>query len=90
MAIAEHLRSTRAVRCEAEQVLVVSGSQAALRLATAVLLGRGDRVAVEEPGYPGARAALGAGGAELVPVPVDEEGMSVSSLRRRGGRVRAA
>ena len=78
------------VRCEAEQVLIVSGSQAALRLATAVLLARGDRVAVEEPGYPGARAALGAGGAGLVPVPVDEEGMSVASLRRRGGRVRAA
>jgi GntR family transcriptional regulator/MocR family aminotransferase len=90
IAIAEHLRTARGVRCEAEQVLIVSGSQAALRLATAVLLKRGDRVAVEEPGYPGARAALGAGGAELVPVRVDEEGMSVSSLRRRGGRVRAA
>jgi GntR family transcriptional regulator/MocR family aminotransferase len=90
VAIAEHLRAARGVRCEAEQVLIVSGSQAALRLATAVLLERGDRVAVEEPGYPGARAALGAGGAELVPVRVDEEGMSVSSLRRRGGRVRAA
>ena len=84
VAIAEHLRAARGVRCEAEQVLIVSGSQAALRLATAVLLKRGDRVAVEEPGYPGARAALGAGGAELVPVRVDEEGMSVSSLRRRG------
>ena len=90
VAIAEHLRAARAVRCEAEQVLIVSGSQAALRLATAVLLARGDRVAVEDPGYPGARAALGAGGAELVPVPVDEEGMSLASLRRRGGRVRAA
>ena len=89
-AIADHLRAARAVRCEAEQVLIVSGSQAALRLATTVLLAPGDRVAVEEPGYPGARAALTAGGAELVPVPVDEEGMSVASLRRRGGRVRAA
>ena len=89
-AIAEHLRAARAVRCETEQVLIVSGSQAALRLATAVLLSRGDRVAVEEPGYPGARAAIGAGGAELVSVPVDEEGMSVDSLRRRGRKVRAA
>jgi GntR family transcriptional regulator / MocR family aminotransferase len=90
VAIAEHLRAARAVRCEAEQVLIVSGSQAALRLATAVLLTQGDCVAVEEPCYSGTRAALGAGGAELVSVPVDEEGMSVSSLHRRGGRVRAA
>ncbi len=89
-AIAEHLRASRAVRCEAEQVLVVSGSQAALRLAAAVLLARGDRVAVEEPGYPAARAALAAHGAESVAVPVDEEGLSVASLRRRGGRLRAA
>jgi GntR family transcriptional regulator/MocR family aminotransferase len=90
MAIAEHLRTARAVRCEAEQVLIVSGSQAALRLASTVLLGRGDRVAVEEPSYPFASVALSAGGEELVPVTVDEEGMSVASLRRRGARVRAA
>ncbi|MGH8495429.1 MAG: PLP-dependent aminotransferase family protein [Gammaproteobacteria bacterium] len=89
-AIAEHLRAARAVRCEAGQILIVSGSQAALRLAMAVLLARGDRVALEEPGYPGARSALLAAGAELVPIPVDEEGMSVTSLRKRGGRVRAA
>src|SRR5688572_14280335 len=62
VAIADHLRLARAVRCEAEQVLVVSGSQAALRLAATVLLARGDRVAVEEPGYPGARSALAVSG----------------------------
>jgi GntR family transcriptional regulator / MocR family aminotransferase len=90
VAIADHLRLARGVRCEAEQVLIVSGSQAALRLATTVLLARGDRVAVEEPGYPGARSALAAGGSELVPVPVDEEGMSVAALRVCGRRVRAA
>ena len=89
-AVAEHLRSTRVVRCEAEQVMITSGSQAALRLCAAVLLRAGDRVAVEEPGYPGARAALGAGGAELVPVPVDGEGLDVAALRALGGRVRAA
>jgi GntR family transcriptional regulator/MocR family aminotransferase len=90
LAIAEHLRTARAVNCEAEQILIVSGSQAALRLIAAVLLERGQRVAVEEPCYPGARAALGAGGAELAAVPVDEEGMCVSSLQKLGRKVRAA
>jgi GntR family transcriptional regulator/MocR family aminotransferase len=89
MAIAEHLRAARGVRCEAEQVLIVSGSQAALRLAAVVLLARGDRVAMEEPGYPGARDALGAGGAEILPVPVDEEGIDVAALQRHGEQVRA-
>lgn len=90
LAIAEHLRTARAVNCEAEQILIVSGSQAALRLIAAVLLERGQRVAVEEPCYPGARAALGAAGAEPVSVAVDDEGICVSSLRKLGRKVRAA
>jgi GntR family transcriptional regulator/MocR family aminotransferase len=88
-AIARHLRSARAVRCEPEQVLVVAGSQAALRLAAAVLLSPGDRVAMEEPGYAGARAALKGSRAEVVPVPVDDEGMRVDALPGRSRRVRA-
>jgi GntR family transcriptional regulator/MocR family aminotransferase len=90
VAIADHLRTARGVRCEADQVLVVSGSQAALRITAAALLGRGDRVAMEEPGYPFARKALGANGAEVVPVAVDEEGLSLDALRRSERRVRAA
>ncbi len=88
-AVAAHLRLARAVRCEAEQVLITSGSQAALRLAAAVLLAPGDRVAIEDPGYPGARSALAASGAELIPVTVDDEGLSVTALRAAGRRVRA-
>ena len=89
-AIAAHLRTARAVRCEGAQVLIVSGSQAALRLCAAVLLARGDRAAVEEPGYPGAHNALAAGGATLTPVPVDGEGIDVTALDALGDRVRAA
>jgi GntR family transcriptional regulator/MocR family aminotransferase len=89
-AIAEHLRTARAVRCEAEDVLIVSGSQAALRVCAAVLLERGDRVAMEEPGYPLAHAAFGAGDAKLELVPVDTEGMNVDALHALRARVRAA
>src|SRR5687768_10478881 len=49
VAVAEHLRASRAVRCEADQVLIVPGSQAALRLAATTLLAPHDRVAIEEP-----------------------------------------
>jgi GntR family transcriptional regulator/MocR family aminotransferase len=37
---------------------------------------------MEDPGYPGARFALQAGGTRIVPVPVDEEGMIVSAARK--------
>lgn len=82
-AIADYLRTARAVRCEAEQVLIVSGSQMALQICALALLGRGKSVCIEEPGYPGARDALRRGGAELVPVRVDEEGIDVDALAAR-------
>jgi GntR family transcriptional regulator/MocR family aminotransferase len=89
VAIAEHLRASRAVRCTADQVLIVPGSQAALHLAASTLLAPNDRVAIEEPGYFGAHRALRAAGAQLVPVPVDAEGLHVPTLQRRGSDIRA-
>lgn len=77
-AIAAYLGSARAVRCEAEQVIVVSGSQQALHLVSQVLLDPEEDAWIEDPGYLGARAALLAAGAHLVPVPVDGEGLIVS------------
>ncbi len=49
--IASYLRKARAVRCEAEQIMIVSGSQQALDLSARVLLDPGTPVWVEEPGY---------------------------------------
>jgi GntR family transcriptional regulator/MocR family aminotransferase len=88
-AVAEHLRTARAVRCEAAQVLIVSGSQLALQLCARVLLGRGDVVAIEEPGYPGAHLAFETTGVDLAPVRVDDEGIDVAALDAVGRRVRA-
>ena len=78
-AIATHLAVARGVRCDAGQVVIVAGSQQALDLAARVLLDPGDAVWIEDPGYPGARAALAAAGARLVPVPVDAEGLDVAA-----------
>jgi GntR family transcriptional regulator / MocR family aminotransferase len=88
--ISTHLRASRAVRCAPEQVIVVSGSQQALDLASRVLLDPGDAVWVEDPGYMGARGALSGSGARLVPVPVDEEGLVVASGIERGPGARLA
>jgi GntR family transcriptional regulator / MocR family aminotransferase len=77
--LAAYLRTARAMRCEAEQIMVVSGSQQALELAARVLLDPGQPAWVEEPGYGGARDALRMAGARLVPVPVDDEGLDVAA-----------
>jgi len=76
-AIAAHLGPARGVACDPAQVVVVSGSQAALDLCCRLLLDPGDAAWIEEPGYLGARGALTAAGARLVPVPVDAHGIAV-------------
>jgi len=88
-AIAEYLGASRAVRCDPSQVLVTTGSQQALQICAHVLLDPKERVCMEEPGYPGARNAFGAAGATVVPVKVDNEGIDVPSLIRRGQKIRA-
>ena len=76
-AVADHLATARAVFCRPEQVIVTTGSRQALDLAARVLIDPGDPVWIEEPGYRPTAAVLGAAGARLVPVPVDNEGLSV-------------
>ncbi len=82
-AIAAHLRRSRAVVCDASQIIVVNGSQQALDLAARVLIERGDRVAIEDPQYQGAREVLLAAGARLHPVAVDADGLDPARLPAR-------
>jgi GntR family transcriptional regulator/MocR family aminotransferase len=86
-AIADYLATSRGVRCNAEQVAVVSGAQEALDLVARLFVERGDRVCVEEPGYPGAAYAFEAAGAKIVPVPVDDEGIGLRRTQMRGARL---
>jgi GntR family transcriptional regulator/MocR family aminotransferase len=78
-AVAAYLGVARAVRCQPEQVIIIDGAQMAFDLIARVLLDPGDAAWMEEPGYPGARAALVASGARLVHVPVDAEGLDVAA-----------
>lgn len=78
-AIAEYLRTSRGVRCSAEQVVIVSGIQQALDLLARFLLKDNDPIWMEDPGYFGASIAFGTAGARMIAVPVDDEGLSVSA-----------
>ncbi len=82
-AIASYLATARSVRCTAEQVIIVNGSQQGIDLATRVLLDPGDYVWMEDPGYLGARGALLGAGVQLVPVPIDAEGLVVQIGKER-------
>lgn len=75
-AIADHVQLARQVRCTPRQVVIVNGAQQGLSMCAMLLGDAGDRVWVENPGYPGARRVFRAADMELVPIAVDEEGMA--------------
>ncbi len=89
-AIASYVASARSVHCTPEQVFVVGGAQGALAVAARLALDPGDAVWIEDPGYHGARGALLAAGARLVPVPVDAQGLRVDEGVRLAPQARAA
>jgi GntR family transcriptional regulator/MocR family aminotransferase len=88
--IAAYLRTARAARCEASQIMVVNGSQHALDLSARVLLDAGTPVWIEEPGYELMRHSLTLSGCKLIPVPVDGEGLDVAAGVKLCRNARAA
>lgn len=77
-AVAGYLATARGVVCSPDQVIITAGAQAALDLCARILADPGDKAWIEDPGYLGARGAFRAAGLDIVPVPVDEEGLDVA------------
>lgn len=78
-AVAAHLASARGVRCTPEQVVITSGAQQALDLTARIFITPGDAVLIEDPCYQEARGAFEAAGANILPVPVDSEGIDLAN-----------
>ena len=89
-AIANQLATARGVRCSVDQVFITTGMQQAIDEVLRLCVDPGDEVWVEDPCYFGARRAVTAAGARLVPVPVDDEGLDVAAGVARAPHARAA
>lgn len=79
-ALQGYLWRGRGLRCEADDILMVNGSQQGLDLCARLLVDPGDRVVIEDPAYHLARQVFLTAGAELAPQPVDHEGMRAAAL----------
>lgn len=89
-AIAAHVSAARGTHCNADQVFVVAGAQRGLEAVAQALVAPGDRIVVEDPGYPGAWSAFATARARLCPVRVDDEGIDVRAIARLRARPRLA
>jgi GntR family transcriptional regulator / MocR family aminotransferase len=79
-AIARQIATSRGVRADADDVVIANGTQQAIDLIARVLVGPGDIVAVEDPGYTPARRLLASLGLRVTAVPVDGEGLLVDAI----------
>jgi GntR family transcriptional regulator/MocR family aminotransferase len=88
--IAAYLHLSRGVSCSPAQVFVTTGYRHSIQLIGQALFNAGDRVWLENPGYPPTRELLQHMGIAPVPVPVDADGIVVDEGLRMAPRARAA
>lgn len=81
-AIRERLARIERIGTDNDEVLVTSGGQQGIELATKCLVNEGDVVIVEQPSFIGATNAFRSYGARLVGVSVREDGMDLDELER--------
>lgn len=88
-AIAQYLRVSRGVRCEASRIVITEGAQGALALCVQLLTNPGDTAWLEDPGYRGAKSAFHAGDLDVMAMRVDADGMVIpdSAWRTRPPRL---
>jgi GntR family transcriptional regulator/MocR family aminotransferase len=88
--IAAYLQVSRGIECAPSQVFLTSGYRHTLELVAQALLKKGDRVWVEDPGYPPTRELLKHLQTVPIPVPVDAEGLLVAAGLEAAPKARAA
>jgi GntR family transcriptional regulator / MocR family aminotransferase len=81
-AVARHIGVSRGVQTTAEDVVITNGTQQALDIIARVLLGPGDTIAVEDPGYASPRMLFRSLGLDVRGVRVDSRGLVVEEVPR--------
>ncbi|MGG3639985.1 PLP-dependent aminotransferase family protein [Bacillus gobiensis] len=80
--LAGYLRQSRGVRCSPDQIIVGAGTQQMLLLLCQLLGTEQQPVAVEDPGYNGARSVFSELNFPMVPIPLEEDGIDMEYLMK--------
>ncbi|WP_274474852.1 MocR-like pyridoxine biosynthesis transcription factor PdxR [Mangrovimonas aestuarii] len=79
--VCNYLNISRKIKCSPDQIIIVSGSLQSLYLISNTLIDEGDCVVLENPVFPNVHSVFKSIGADIVPVGVDREGVSLRSLK---------
>jgi GntR family transcriptional regulator/MocR family aminotransferase len=88
--LVRYLGVSRGIACEPRQVFITASYRSSLLLIRQALLKTGDSCWFEDPGYFKAREALEGTDLQLIPVPVDDQGLCVDEGRRLAVDARCA
>ncbi|UTW58603.1 PLP-dependent aminotransferase family protein [Kordiimonas sp. SCSIO 12603] len=75
--IAEYLQASRNIKCNHEQIMIVSGLQQGLFILSKSLLHSDDQIILEDPGYYGLVASAQASGFPIHNLPIDTSGATL-------------
>lgn len=81
--ICNYLNVSRNIKCSPEQVIIVSGSLQSIYLVASAIINKGDGVVLEDPTFPNVHSIFKSNLANLLAVPIDEEGISMSALEEK-------
>jgi GntR family transcriptional regulator / MocR family aminotransferase len=82
--ICNYLNVSRNIKCSPDRLVVVSGSLQSLFLIASTVLNKGDLVVVENPIFPNVHSVFKSSQANLVALPVDNEGIALEQLSKLG------
>ncbi|MDR6462126.1 PLP-dependent aminotransferase family protein [Chryseobacterium sediminis] len=80
--ISQMLNHQRGMHIHEDEISITRGSQMGMFLTAQTLFTSGDAVIVEDPGYQPAWQAFEYAGAQLLPAPVDHEGISIEAIEK--------
>lgn len=79
--ISNYLKIYRNINCEADQILITTGSLHSLYLASDSLVDKNDEVIVENPTYPYANGLFNSLEARIIPAGLDDEGILINNVK---------
>lgn len=85
--LSSYLYRSRGVSCAPEQVVICSGLQPSIMAVMRLLQDECALVAIEDPGYAGAKAAYELFNASTLPVPVKNDGIDIENLAASPARL---
>jgi GntR family transcriptional regulator / MocR family aminotransferase len=83
--ICNYLNVSRNIKCEPDQLIVVSGSLQSLFLISSVLLNKEDTVLMENPTFPNVYSIFKSALATIIPIPLDQKGISLDYITKLKG-----